>query len=135
MNLKSMNLAFRFILEVISLVVFGSWGFSLAQSWLRFFGIIGVPAAAAALWGIFAVRDDPSRSGKAPVPVPGWLRLILELIFFASAVWMLISLGRTTSSWMLGAAVLLHYSFSWERIRWLLKSQPAQTGSRPSAEE
>jgi hypothetical protein len=122
MNLKTINLAFRFLLEVISLIVYGSWGFNLDQSWVRFVGMIGVPAAAAVLWGIFAVPDDPSRSGKAPIPVPGWLRLILELIFFAGAVWMLKSLGRTPSAWLFGTAVLLHYSISWERIQWLLRS-------------
>ncbi len=86
MNLKYINLAFRFLLEVVSLVVFGSRGSGLAQSRIRFIGMIGVPFAAAALWGIFAVPDDPSRSGKAPVRYPAcsvwfWRLSFLQLQF------------------------------------------------------
>jgi hypothetical protein len=47
--------------------------------------MILIPLLAATAWGVFNVKGDPSRSGKAPVPVPGIVRLLLELAFFGSA--------------------------------------------------
>ena len=81
-----------------------------------------MPVAAAALWGTFAVPDDPSRSGKAPVPVPGWLRLLLELVFFAISAWLLVTAGRSSLGIGLAAAVIVHYVISYDRIAWLLRS-------------
>ncbi|MBN2245139.1 MAG: DUF2568 domain-containing protein, partial [Candidatus Aminicenantes bacterium] len=38
-----------------------------------------------ALWGTFRVPGDSSSSGKAPIPIPGFLRLFLELVIFSLA--------------------------------------------------
>ena len=64
---KRWNLALRFILELCALAALCVWGWQT-------YGLIAAivtPAAAAGLWGLFAVPDDPSRSGKTVVPVPG----------------------------------------------------------------
>ncbi|WP_280456932.1 DUF2568 domain-containing protein, partial [Nocardia carnea] len=37
----------------------------------RWLLVVLLPVVAAAAWGVFAVPDDPSRSGAAPVAVPG----------------------------------------------------------------
>jgi hypothetical protein len=79
-----------------------------------------IPLLAAAAWGAFNVKDDPSRSGKAPVPVPGILRLVLELVFFGLATWALFSLNQTCG-WIFGLVTLAHYILSYDRILWLLK--------------
>ena len=68
-----------------------------------------------------AVLDDPSRSGRAPVPVSGIVRLLLELTFFAVAVGALFAVQSTTIGWLLGIAVCLHYALSYDRVRWLLR--------------
>ena len=81
------NLAVRLLLEFAALAAMAYWGWRQADGVLRFVLAIGIPLVAAALWGTFAVPDDPSRSGKAPVPVSGIVRLALELAFFAFAVW------------------------------------------------
>ena len=75
------NLAVRFILELTGLFSFGLWGWNQADGILRFVLAFGIPTVAAALWGTFAVVDDPSRSGKAVIPVNGILRLFLEVIY------------------------------------------------------
>ena len=72
-------------------------------------------------WGIFAVRDDPSRSGSAPVPVPGLIRLLLELAFFGLAAWMLHDMEYIRVSWIFGAAVTVHYLISYDRVGWLIR--------------
>lgn len=73
------NLALRFALELSALAALGAWGWGRGSGWTAAALAIGLPLAAAVVWGTFAVIGDPSRSGKAPVPVPGPVRLALEV--------------------------------------------------------
>ena len=115
------NLAVRFILEIGALLALGWWGWSSAEGILRFVLALGTPTLAAVLWGTFAVSDDPSRSGRAPVTVPGTVRLLLELAFFGAATWVLFNTGASTLGWVFGVAVLIHYLVSYDRIQWLIR--------------
>jgi hypothetical protein len=81
MGSHPINLILRFILELAALTGMSIWGWKQSDGWFRFVLAIGIPIIAAAIWGTFAVPDDPSRSGKAPVVVPGLLRLGVELVF------------------------------------------------------
>jgi hypothetical protein len=121
MSKHPINLAVRFALEVGAILTFGIWGFSLSELWTRYLLVILLPLGFALLWGIFAVLNDPSRSGKTVVPTPGLIRLILELALFGSAVWMLFDLEHRTLGWIFGASVFVHYVISYDRIGWLLK--------------
>ncbi len=119
MSNNPFNLALRFALEIAALVAMGFWGFRTGETTLmRFLIGLGVPVLAAALWGVFRVNDDP---GPAPVAVPGALRLLLELAFFAFAVWALYAAGAPTPAWVLGLVVLAHYLVSYDRIAWLIR--------------
>lgn len=121
------NLGVRFLLELAGLAAMAYWGRQQSDGLLRFVLAIGIPVLAAALWGTFAVPGDRSRSGGAPVPVPGIVRLILELAFFAFAVWALYDAGLVTSSIGTGIVVVLHYAVSYDRVGWLLRQgMPAQ---------
>ena len=115
------NLAVRFILEMAGLVALGWWGWNQGEGILRFLLALGIPFLAAVLWGTFAVPDDPSRSGEARVPVPGIVRLMLELAFFGLATWSLVATGLTTLGWIYGIAVLIHYVISYDRVMWLVR--------------
>jgi len=115
------NLAVRFLLEIVGLVALGWWGWNQADGILRFVLALGIPFLAAVLWGTFAVPDDPSRSGEAKVPVPGIVRLLLELAFFGAATWSLFAMDVTTLGWIYGIAVLIHYVISYDRISWLVR--------------
>ena len=119
MNHNSPNLILRFLLEVAALISLGMWGRSLAEGTTGIFMMFLIPAIAAVLWGIFNVKGDPSRSGKAPVPVPGWVRLTLELVFFGVSVRALATF-RTSVGIVFGVLVIIHYLFSIDRIKWLL---------------
>lgn len=121
MGSNPINLAARFILEMAGLVALGWWGWNQAEGILGFVLALGVPILAVVLWGTFAVPDDPSRSGKAPVPVPGIVRLLLELAFFGSATWSLFAMGLTTLGWIYGIAVFIHYVLSYDRVAWLVR--------------
>ena len=120
MGSHPINLVIRFLLEITALIVVGLWGWKQSESWPRFVMAIGIPILLAAIWGTFAVPDDPSRSGAAPVPVPGVVRLLIELGIFAFATWVLYDMGYIKASWILGLIVVIHYAVSYDRISWLL---------------
>jgi uncharacterized protein DUF2568 len=121
MGSHPINLAIRFLLELSALLAMGVWGWQRSEGSLRFVLALGIPLIAATLWGAFAVPHDPSRSGTAPIAVPGMLRLALELAIFAFATWALYDIGVIKLSWTLGIVVTIHYLASYDRILWLIK--------------
>ena len=114
------NLAVRFVLEVSALLILGLWGWHRRDDGFRILVALGVPLLGAVLWGTFAVPNDPTRSGSAPVPIPGVVRLALELGYFAFATWALYDRKLATLTAIFGTAVVLHYLLSYDRIRWLV---------------
>jgi hypothetical protein len=123
MSKHPVNSVVRFILELTSMTVFAWWGYLLSETGMRILPAILLPLCFAVIWGVFAVRDDPSRSGKTVVRTPGIIRLIIELALFGTATWMLLDLGHSTWAIIFGSAVILHYIFSLDRIAWLLKQK------------
>ena len=124
----------RFILELWALVAFGYWGLNQSFGLFNYALMILLPILLAVLWGVFAVPNDPSRSGGAPVPVPGALRLLLEFIVFGSAFLVLYWGGLFYLSLVFVSLVIIHYILARERIRWLLntKSQSRASGTTSS---
>jgi hypothetical protein len=120
MGSHPVNLAIRFLLELSALAATGLWGWNQSDDWIRFVLSFGLPISLAAIWGIFAVPNDPSRSGKAPIVVPGIVRLVIELAIFTLAIWALKDLGYTRICWIFGIMVAIHYIISYDRIIWLL---------------
>lgn len=103
------------------LISLGMWGWAQGEGASRIFYSLATPILAAALWGLFAVPDDPSRSGKAPMPVPGWTRIILELVLFSVAVLALYTLRYPVIAFVFALAVVGHYVWSFGRMVWLVK--------------
>ena len=120
MGSHPINLAVRFLLELSALAAMGIWGWRQGEGVLRFVLAVGVPVLAAVAWGTFAVPDDPSRSGAAPVAVPGAVRLILELSVFLFASWALYDIELRSMAWVLVAVVVVHYAVSYDRVLWLV---------------
>lgn len=116
------NLVYRFVLELAVLAALAYWGWHLGHA-----GSTGAATAAlcvvaaAGLWGIFAVPGDPSRSGQAPVPVPGPVRLALEFGLIGLAAYGVWSAGSRAAAETLLTAAGLHYALAWDRIAWLLR--------------
>ncbi len=121
MGSHPINLAVRFLLEIAGLVALGLMGWHYGNGIYEYAFAIGFPLLAAICWGTFAVPDDPGRSGKTVVRVPGLLRLILELTFFISASWSFIVTGATILGWAYATVVLVHYVVSHDRVLWLIR--------------
>ena len=118
-----LNLALRFLLELIAMGSYGIWGYHQSGSGPRILLAILLPLGFAVLWGVFAVRDDPSRSGKSVIQTPGIIRLLLELGLFGLAAWMMLDLDHSLIALIFGSAVVIHYFLSFDRIAWLLKQK------------
>lgn len=114
------NLALRFGLELAALAGLAAVGWTWASGPMQWVAAIAIPSTAIVVWGLFNVPGDPSRSGEAPVTVPGAIRLGLELaILLGGAVALLIAGSR-----LAGAAVItllvVHYVASASRVDWLV---------------
>ncbi|GIG57990.1 hypothetical protein Lfu02_23620 [Longispora fulva] len=115
------NLALRLCLELAALAGFAWAGWHLASGVLAvLLAVLGV-LAGATLWGVFAVPGDPSRNGKAPVPVPGVVRLLIELLVLFGGPVAFVACGAPAVGWALVALNLLHHAFATPRLRWLVR--------------
>jgi hypothetical protein len=123
MGYHPLNLGLRFLLELTALFSLGVWGRSLNPGLVGAVLMILIPLVAAAAWGTFRTPDDRSASGRAPVAVPGWTRLLLEFVFFGLAAWGLNQAGYSTQAIILAGFTLLHYVLSYDRIAWLLRQR------------
>ena len=121
MNTNPINLAVRFLLEIAMLVALGCWGWHLTGGWLRYGATAGLPLAAAVLWGVFRIPNDPK---PAPVPIPGIVRLLLELGLFGFAAWALYDLGHPVLSSIIAVTVIIHYIVSYDRTWVMLRNMP-----------
>jgi len=120
-EMNAANLALRFFLEIAALGGFATLAWQMSEGWARYLAVVIVLAVLMTLWGVFAVPGDPSRSGSAPLPVSGLVRLGLELIILLGGCVALQLAGYGFAGSGLIALVLLHYSLSHDRIGWLLQ--------------
>lgn len=113
-------LAVRLVLELTALTAFGLLGWRAFDSPWKYALVVILPIAAAALWGTFAVPDDPSRSGKAPIAVSGRVRLLVEaLVLFGGAV-ALWAAGLPGWASAFATILAIYHVIAYDRIRWLI---------------
>lgn len=113
------NEVFRFALEIAALVALGYAGWNLLDDTLVSVVLaVALPLAGAVAWGVFRVDGDPK---LAPVPVPGLVRLCIEVDFFAAAVVLLAVVGQFATAVTLAALVGVHYAWGYRRVRWLIR--------------
>ena len=119
MGNNPINLALRFILELVALFALGLFGWTLGGGGpLRFVWAILFPLAAAAAWAVFRVPGD---GGPPVVQVPGVVRLLIEIAVFGGAVWAWSASGRGLAAWIFGVIVVFHYIISLDRLAWLVR--------------
>lgn len=120
-TMPAWNLALRFALELAALAALGTAGWTLTEGPLRWVAVVAPPLIAAAAWGVFNVAGDPSRSGNAPIEVPGWARLGLELLILGGGAAALAASGQPTLGVVLALLIAAQYLTSLPRVRWLLE--------------
>ena len=112
------NLALRFILELVAIASIGYWGWHAYDGTWQIVMGLGLPLLAAVIWGTFRVPNDP---GHAPVQVPGFIRLVLELLILYAGAWALHIVGHSTAGLLDFTMISLHYVVSYDRVIWLLQ--------------
>ena len=109
-KMRPWNLALRLGLEIGAVTGLGVAAWNQTGGAARWVAVVAAPLAGAVLWGTFNVLDDPSRSGEAPVEVPGWVRLAVEL-FVLGAGWIAYGLaGYPAIGVAFAALTVLHYA-------------------------
>jgi hypothetical protein len=108
-SLRSLNLVFRFLLELIVLVALFWWGISLSGELLVqvVFGL-GAPAIAMTVWGLFVA---PKATRRLSDP----MRVALEVVVFGAGVLAFLATGNVVLGVLLGAAaaISLALMFLW----------------------
>lgn len=117
MSHNPLVLTLWFLLELAAVGSAAYWGWTQHDGILRLLLAIGVPLVLAVLWGTFRVDDGPK---KAPVAIPGFLRLLLELAVFGTGVVLLYAAHQTNAALIFGGLVVLLYVMSYDRVIWLL---------------
>ena len=114
------NLALRLLLELAALAALAAGPLLALDSLAAWALAIALPAVGAVAWGTLGVPGDGSR-GKAPVAVPGPVRLTLEAALFSGACAALAWGGATALAAALAAATLVHYAAWPARVGWLVR--------------
>ena len=115
------NHALRFGLELAAICGLAAWAWRSTDDVARWLGVFLLPVAAMAIWTVFNVPDDPSRSGGAPVEIPGWLRLAIEIAILGASTAALVARGPLWFGLTVGGLTVVHYLASTARLDWLLQ--------------
>jgi Protein of unknown function (DUF2568) len=100
-SMRELNLAFRFILELVVLVALAIWGFGASpEPIVRVVLGLGAPAIAIAVWATFV-------SPRAPRRLADPARLALEIAVFGAGVLALVLAGHLVPGVLLAIAAAL----------------------------
>lgn len=95
---KMANLLLMFLLELGTLAAAAYWGFTIAAPLaVRILAGLGAPAVLIVVWAVFGAANG------ARIPLKGFARVVLEVLWFGSAVAALAAAGR--SGWAVTFAV------------------------------
>lgn len=115
--LQALNLALRFVLELLAV---GYWGFTLsAPLGLRMLAGLGLPLLLATAWAVFRVPGD---GGEPIVAVSGSVRLLPEAAVFGTALALLVAAGAPRLAAAFVLVLLLHYGLDHQRVANLLRN-------------
>lgn len=99
--LQAANLALKFLLELAAFAAFAFWGASVGAGVLPVLLAIAAPAAAIALWAVFAAPKSPRR-------LPLGARVPFELGIFALAALALLAAGAPLAAAIFAGAATLN---------------------------
>ncbi|MCY8239551.1 YrdB family protein [Bacillus inaquosorum] len=120
-KLNQTNLFLRFALEIAALISIGVFAWTHFNGFFKYVLSLVLPIVVMVIWSVFAVPNDPIRSGQTVIAINGLTRLVIELLIFTMAVAALYFSNAKTVGIMFFCLILLHYITSADRIKWLLK--------------
>lgn len=127
-GMKGFALVLRFLLEIAALVLVGLFAWIELPGVWAWIGAIGLPLVMIVIWGTFNVPGDPSRGGGAPVVVSGVVRLVIEVVFFGSAVAAATVVASLSAGLAFLCGVVISYALDEERLKWLLEQPSPRRG-------
>jgi hypothetical protein len=113
------NFYLRLGVELLALGGIWAGTFATSTSWFRWLLAVGGPVAAATIWDIFNVPDDPFRSARPRIPVPGYVRLFIEFAVLSMGLWGWWRSERVDYTIIFSLALVVHYAASRSRLQWL----------------
>jgi hypothetical protein len=106
-SMRNVNLAFRFVLELVVLVALFLWGVSVSDELIIQVVLgLGAPALAMTVWGLLVA---PKASRRLPDPQ----RLAVEIVVFGAGVLAFLASGRLVLGLLLTAAATLSLFLMW----------------------
>jgi hypothetical protein len=108
-------------IEVAAVLAYGYWAWAVHSGSIRYAWTLLAVIVALAVWDVFRVPGDGS--AKPRVPVPGWVRLIIEAGYFTGAGTALVAAGAEEAGVVFMLLVAIHYSLTHRRVLWLLKEE------------
>ena len=121
-SMAGWNLVLRFVLELAALTGLAAAAWKLGAGPGRWVAVVAVAVAAAVVWGVFNVLDDPSRSGAAPVEVNGVVRLAIELAILGGGAAAVAFTAGPGLGIVFALAIVGHFLASLARIEWLVQA-------------
>ena len=113
------NLGLRFFLELAAWAGPAYWASLSFEGPQKYLFSFLVPLALIAIWGVFAVANDPSRSGKTVIPTNGKIRILLEIAEFSLGALAWYKSGLEVFSYLIIGLLILHHLLQIERLKWL----------------
>jgi hypothetical protein len=107
------------LLEVSAVLAYGYWGWAVYAGSERYVWTIGAMVVAWIVWDVFRVPGDGSL--KPAVPVPGWVRLVIEAAYFTGVSSALVAAGVPELGIAFAILVAIHYTVTHRRLVWLLR--------------
>ena len=105
--MQSLNLVFRFTLEIVVLVALFLWGTSVSGELIVQVVLgLGAPAVVIVVWGLFVA---PRASRRLPDPQ----RLAIEIVVFGTAVLAFLAIEEPILAVLLAAAAALSLFLMW----------------------
>jgi len=111
---------FRFLVELAALTCWAVVGWEVGGDTWGWVLAIGFPTVAASTWATFRVPGDLSAGKGGPIPVPGLVRLVVEVDVLVLAAVFAIVVGQVVLGVVVLVAVVVHYLLTLGRVRWLL---------------
>ena len=117
MSQNAAVLALHFLMELSAIAAAAYWGWTTRAGMARWAWAIGLPLLLAVIWALFRAAGD----GPDPtVTIPGFARLVLELVILGSGAFLLWRAGQSSLAGVFVALIIVDFALQYDRVGRLL---------------